>query len=235
MTYHRGFVVCRDEVLPQVREFLGQSALFCEITRSGGETAFAFTGRNMPDPGPIDAVAVGVEGSSGGQFIVSDDAFRPETLIPRITLTVGIALRALDADLSQWSAFQRSLWEKLGPPGEREDSGEFAGFRWDLEYPVHERGWVSTQRKMEGLERSLTKSGTAYWMAKFDGGWGAISGDLDMGEDNHEVGDTYLGPNAIISLDWTDAEGENRDIVANEAEFMTDNSGDLPESEIWSM
>jgi hypothetical protein len=214
---------------------LGQSALFCEIAGFGGETAFAFAGRDMPDPGRIDAVAMAVDGSSGRQFVISDDAFRPEALIPRITLTVGIALRARDADLSQWSAFQRSLWEKLGPPAERGDGGEFAGFRWDFEYPVHERGLFAMQRTMAGLEKSLIKSGIAYWMAKFDGGWGTISGELDIGEDNHEVGDTYLGPNAIISLDWTDAEGENRNIVANEAEFMTDYCGDLPESEIWSM
>lgn len=234
MTHHRGFVVCRDDVLPQMRESLGRSTVFCEIIRRGGETAFAFAGRSIPDPRPEDAVVVGVDGSSGRQFFVSDYAFRPEILVPRIGLTVGIALKSADADRDQWNAFQRSLWEKLGLPGEDADNGEFAGFRWDIEYPFYERGDNVLLRKLQAIEKNLVKTGTAYLMMRFEYGWGSSSGDLGIGEDG-EVDGTYLGPSAYVNLAWTDADGTENFVAANEASFEMETSTELPDSEVWSL
>lgn len=234
MTWHRGLVVCRDDVLPRVREYLGQSTVFCEIVSRGGETALAFAGSGEPDPGP-DAVAVGID-ARNLYFYVSGSAFRPETLVPTVGLTVGIVLKSGDAVSEQWSAFRRSLWEKLGPTENEADNGKCAGFRWDIKYPFYERSDNVLLEKLQAIEKDLVKSGTAYWMTRFDHGWGKSCGDSGVGEDCTEVADEiYLGPSAVVNIEWTDADGTEKYICATEAEFTWDEEGSLPESEVWSM
>lgn len=234
MAWLRGFTICADDARPRVKMALSQ-AVACEVVRAGGETAFAFAGRGLPDLDPQDAVTVGLDARNGGRFFVNDAGFRPGVLVPVVGLTVGIALNAGDADPALWSPFRRALWEKLGTPEERGDSGELTGFRWDVECALHRGDDTVLQRKMEAVEKNLIKLKINYWMAKFDRGGGITSGDLDLGEDDHELGGMYLGPNAIISLRWTRDDGTQQDIVATEAEFITDDSGELPESEIWTL
>lgn len=230
MTWVRGIVVCADGIAKAVAKQLDAQSRYCRLGSVCGETGFAFAGRDIPeftdlgDDGDRVCIAGSWDGTS--EFTWNSGSFGfPESLVPKLMLTVGISID--DARVVESSAFLRSLLKTIGKPDEEGSSQDHrVDYRWDTEAPFGDPKHGVICKTLESLGKQLEKAGAGYRAAFFKYGFGTVDGDLDEGDE------VWAGPSACVSLEWQDNKGKHS-VTATNAEFTVDWDG-APESDVWN-
>lgn len=229
MTSHRAIVVCAGKVASAVEKKLSEQGQVCLLVSQDMETAFAFAGRDIPELGEAELKHSGIAAVSGGdaQFIwLPPDEICLKTLIPKLSLTIGITLPASAAGVIERSAFLRSLMDSIGTVSEEIHDNDCIGYRWDLDGPIGGRWTSVASKKLASIGKQLEKADVEHRIALFEGGWGSVQGDLEVD------GEALFGPWASISIDWIGTKGPNS-VTANDSDFQTDGD-DIADSDVWT-
>lgn len=232
MTWHRGLVVCMNDVVGIVEGALARRGKSCRLASEAGATAYAFAGRDIPDLGCKGRKRVGVAAISGSgvQYIwipPTELDLTSTTLVPILDLTIGLVLRSADAGVIRESARLRSLLNSVGEPSEPDDDGGYISYRWDLSGIAGDSKFDVASEKLTAVATQLDAAGVAHRTASFEGGFGSIYGEL---EGSDEV---WCGPSACMTLRWEGVHGVN-EVTANESGFDVDGD-DVPDSPLWDL
>lgn len=224
MTWHRGFVVCPDHSSAHILKFLEKESNVGRMVAINGETAFAFTGRDVPDLEQYAAMVIGVDHGATNYFNEMRGEFSPQHLVPRLGLTVGLVVER--DSIAMKSNEVRKHLKQLGRPSDDGKEDGLVGFRWDLEFKFGDRGIHAAIRSLNEIEEALIQAHEPYRIATFEGRFGIVHGDLG------EVGDVCGDPMAIVVIKWLGQTGDINEVAANDSEFVV-NGDDVPELELF--
>ena len=229
MTWHRGLLVCDADESDAIESTLVKQALACRLVDKGGETAFAFAARNMPEIVSRNLQCAGVDGGSISLVAAGDPQFRPRNLIIRVGYTVGFSLRANDALELLLPSPLATLYRSLGKPSDNSIDGGVSAYRWDIdEAPLRSSRIDNASRVLHAMADILEARNVEYRIAGFDAGFGTLRGNLEA---NEEI---FCGPDVYIKIDWTDLSGSPNFVTANTSEFSTCGD-DFPDAELWHL
>ena len=230
MAWHRGFVVCSDQVAQAVESAMADYFRYRLVSQSG-ETAFAFAGRWPPDLGDEirnqTGIAAIVDGSSDF-FWQPPEVSQSKLLVPTLELTVGLTMQAPDTEILETSALLKSLLTAMGEPSERGGDDQLVGYRWDVSRPIGDSDLAIVSKRLKAIEKQLDKLEISYRIAVYDGLTGDVHGELDQSDV------TYCGPDASITLKWSGASGANSVLVNNEGFDIHGEDIRDRDAELWS-
>lgn len=224
--WHRGFIVCPEGEGASLRESLSDG-FYCELGSYQGETAFAFSRRDIPDLGERDAYVVAI--NDGDYTIVQGRFFFLTSIKPVLEITAGMVLRLEDKDRIDASPLLRALIAALGAPAETGGTEEFVCYRWDVASPIDQTKVVEVFcKKLGAVRKQLDQQGIPYRITTFNGGSASAEGELEEVDD----ADVYGGPSVSAWLKWEGPSGVNR-VTANEGDWICDGD-DIPDSDVWT-
>lgn len=224
MTWHRGFVVCPDHTSAQIFGSLKKQSNVGRLVSVDGETAFAFTSRDIPALEQYAALVIGVDHGATHSFREAHGGFSPLHLVPRLGLTLGLVVER--GSIAMKSKDVRRQLKQLGRPSDQGKEDGLLVFRWDLEFRFDDPGIQSVITSFDEIERALIQAHDPYRIATFDGWYGAVRGDLGV------VGDVWGDPIAIVVIKWPGQSGDINEIAANDSEFAI-NGDDVPDLELF--
>lgn len=223
MTWHRGFVICSSSDAAEIRRLIEGQAQVSLLADIGGESAFAFSSRIVPELGQHPALLIGVEDGVAAYSLETCQRFCPTGFVLRLGLTFGLVV-ARDCAATQSAELQGQV-AKLGQPSDQGEEDGLIGLRWDLECGIGDPAIQAFSRSLNEIESVLTQAGERYRIATFEGWNGQVRGGLD------EVADVWGSPIVIAVIEWPGAYGDTNRVTANDSEFVVE-SDELADSDL---